>query len=178
MNYRKLIVFSEQVNADGDTAAIRPVTRVLACAITGNPLAGSSGNKTDLSPLIDMGAELGKILVQKALSHLPSEPQAYGKAALIGVNGELEHGAALIHPSMGKPIRDAIGGGDALIPSNAKIGGPGSIIDVPLTHRHDAWLFDFLDTVTFFCADGPRPDEIVAIVALSDGGRPRPRVGK
>lgn len=176
MDYRKLIVVSELVYADGETAALKPVTRVAACAIINNPLAGTFAADASLDPLIELGAVLGDLLTRKALSLLPGAPQAYGKAALIGTAGVLEHGAALIHPAMGKPMREAIGGGKALIPSNVKIGGPGTIVDVPLNHRHDAWLFDFLDTMTVYCADGPRPDEIVAIIALSDGGRPRPRV--
>lgn len=106
------------------------------------------------------------------------EVKAYGKAAAIGVSGEFEHGAALIYPSMGAPMRKAIGGGQALIPSNIKIGGPGTVIDLPLGHRDDAWLFDFIDTISIYLPDGPHPNEIAAIVAFSDGARPIPRVRK
>jgi hypothetical protein len=179
MHYRKLILISEQVHADGDEPALQPVTRVAACAIVENPLVGvTTGDGGDLDPLIQRGATLGDFLANKARSMLDKEPQAYGKGALIGVSGVLEHGAALIHPLMGAPIRKAIGGGQALIPSNIKIGGPGTVIDVPLGHREDAWLFDFIDTMSVFIPDGPRPNEIVGIVVLSDGGRPRPRIGK
>ena len=176
MGYRKFIVISEVVNADGETGAAKPVTRVAACAVLDNPLAGQFAADASLDPLIQLGAMLGDMLTHKALSLLPGQPQAYGKAALVGTSGALEHGAALIHPAMGKPMREAIGGGKALIPSNVKIGVPGTAIDIPLNHWNDAWLFDFLDTMTVFCADAPRPNEIVAIIALSDGGRPRPRV--
>lgn len=175
MNYRKLIVISETIHADGDSAADEVITHALAGAIVRNPLAGASGEQ-DLNTLIDMGAELGKLLAEKARAVLPREAQSYGKAALVGASGELEHGAALIHPKLGKPLREAIGGGEALIPSNVKIAVPGMSVDVPLGHRHDAWQLTFIDTMTFTCADGPRPDEIVAIVALSDGPRARPRV--
>jgi hypothetical protein len=176
LQVRKFFVLAERVNSEGGLPALDPVTRVAACAVLANPLAGRAVE--DLEPLMALGATLGHVLVREALARMPGAPQAYGKAALIGVNGDLEHGAALIHPRMGKPIRDAIGGGRALIPSNVKIGGPGTIIDVPLGHRHDAWLFDYIDTLSVFFADGPRPDEIAAIVALSNGGRPRPRVGQ
>lgn len=176
MDYRKLMVFSETVGADGAVPALKPPTRVAACLILANPLSGSSAADADLSPLLEIGAAAGELLTRMAQERLPTEAQAYGKAAVIGVSGQLEHGAALIHPSMGKPIRDVIGGGQALIPSNVKIGGPGTVIDVPLGHRHDAWLFDFIDTFSVYCSDGPRPDEMVAIIVLSDGGRPRPRV--
>lgn len=174
MDYRKLVIVSEEIRADGDSPASHPISRVAACAIVANPMAGKLGR--DLSALIAIGADLGQLLVEKALKQLPGEPQAYGKAALVGVAGELEHGAAVIHPAMGKPIREAMGGGRALIPSNAKIGGPGSVIDIPLGHRHDAWLFDFIDTMSVYLPDGPRPNEIAVILALSDGGRPFPRI--
>ena len=79
---------------------------------------------------------------------------------------------------MGKPMRDAIGGGQALIPSNVKIGAAGASIDIPLGHKDDMWSFNEIDTLTVTIGGAPRPNEIVVIVALSDGGRPRPRVAK
>lgn len=179
MLYRKLILLSEEVNADGEVRALEPVTRVAVCAIVQNPLAGViTTDPADLRPLIELGATLGDLLANKARSMLNKEVKAYGKAAVIGVSGEFEHGAALIHPSMGAPMRKAIGGGQALIPSNIKIGGPGTVIDLPLGHRDDGWLFDFIDTMSIYLPDGPRPNEMAAIVAFSDGGRPIPRVGK
>lgn len=176
MDLRKIVVLTERVNSEGGLAAERPITRVAACAIFANPLSGQPVEELDV--LIEMGAALGRDLVAEALKHLPHVVTSYGKAAVVGVNGDLEHGAAVIHPKMGRPMRDAIGGGKALIPSNVKIGGPGSVIDVPLGHRHDGWLFDYIDTISVFFADAPRPDELAIIVALSDGGRVRPRVGK
>jgi hypothetical protein len=96
----------------------------------------------------------------------------------VGVAGEIEHGAAMIHPRLGQPMRDAVGGGEAIISSNVKIGGPGTSIDVPLAHKDNIWSFDHLATMTISSDDAPRPDEIVVIMAISDGGRPHPRVGK
>lgn len=174
MDYRKLLIYSEEIRSDGDSRAKHPVNRVAACAIISNPMAGRV--ESDLSSLSAIGAALGKFLTEKAMHLLPREPKAYGKAAVIGVSGELEHGAAIIHPTMGKPIREAINGGKALIPSNAKIGGPGSVIDIPLGHRDDPWLFDFIDTMSIYLSDGPRPNEIAVLLALSDGGRPLPRI--
>jgi hypothetical protein len=176
MELRKLLVQLERVHSEGGFAAPRPITRVAACAIVANPLAGRS--EEDLEALMEMGAVLGGLLADEALSHLAAPVTSYGKAALVGANGEMEHGAAVIHPRMGRPVRERIGGGRALIPSNVKIGGPGCMIDVPLGHRHDAWLFDYIDTLGLCVADAPRPDEIMVILALSDDGRPRPRVGK
>ena len=84
----------------------------------------------------------------------------------------------MIHPRLGKPMREAVGGGEAIISSNVKIGGPGTSIDVPLAHKDNIWSFDHLDTMTIWSNDAPRPNEIVVIMAISDGGRPHPRVGK
>jgi hypothetical protein len=176
MELRKLLVQLEQVHSEGGMSAARPITRVTACAIVANPFAGCSVE--DLEPLMAMGATLGGLLADEALKHFSAPVTSYGKAALVGFNGEMEHGAAVIHPRMGRPVRERIGGGRALIPSNVKIGGPGSMIDVPLGHRHDAWLFDYIDTVSLCVADAPRPDELAIILALSDDGRVRPRVGK
>ncbi|MEM1315939.1 MAG: amino acid synthesis family protein, partial [Pseudomonadota bacterium] len=91
--------------------------------------------------------------------------------------GDLEHGGALIHPRLGKPMRAAVGGGAALIPSNAKIGALGACLDVPLGHKDEAWSFDHFDTLTVTVADAPRADEILLVMAVADGGRPRPRCG-
>jgi hypothetical protein len=176
MELRKLLVQLEQVHSEGGFSGPRPVTRVAACAIVANPLAGRS--EENLETLMDMGAALGALLATEALKHLSSPVTSYGKAAIVGASGEMEHGAAVIHPRMGRPVRERIGGGKALIPSNVKIGGPGSMIDVPLGHRHDAWLFDYIDTLGVCIADAPRPDEMVVILALSDDGRVHPRVGK
>jgi hypothetical protein len=109
---------------------------------------------------------------------LPGPAISYGKAAIVGTSGDIEHAAAILHPRMGKPMRAAIGGGQAIIPSNVKIGCVGSVIDIPLGHKDDVWSFDQIDTLSAMVPNAPRPDEIVVIVALADGGRPRPRVAK
>jgi Amino acid synthesis len=153
-----------------------PVTRVAACAVIANPLAGRAEEYLD--QLIPFGEELGEMLVQEALKALPLPALSYGKAAIVGTSGDIEHGAAILHPRMGKPMRAAIGGGQAIIPSNVKIGAVGCSIDVPLGHKDDVWQFDQIDTIGVTVANAPRPDEIVVIVALADGGRPRPRIAK
>jgi hypothetical protein len=176
MDIRRLLVVRDSVHAEGGLPAIRPVTRVAACAVIANPLAGQSTD--NLEVLIPFGAELGERLVKDCLAQLPNPAIAYGKAAIVGSSGDIEHAAAILHPRMGKPMREAIGGGLAIIPSNVKIGGPGTEIDVPLGHKDDVWSFDQIDTFTLMVPNAPRPDEIVVIVVLSDGGRPRPRVSK
>lgn len=112
-----------------------------------------------------------------AVAMLAKAPVSYGKAALVGVDGDMEQGGALIHPKLGKPMRAAVGGGKAVIPSNAKIATIGTSIDLPLGHKDEAWSFDHFDTMTITIADAPRADEIVICMAVADGGRPLPRVG-
>ena len=176
MDIRRIVIVKDTIHAEGGLAAVEPVTRIAACAVIGNPLAGQPVDQLDA--LIPWGAELGEKLVQECLAGLPHPAVAYGKAAIVGTSGDIEHAAALLHPRMGKPMREAIGGGQAIIPSNVKIGAVGASIDIPLGHKDDVWSFNEIDTLTVTIGNAPRPDEIVVIVALSDGGRPRPRVAK
>src|ERR1700755_1230018 len=176
MEIRRVWTCKDVVFAEGGLPALKPVTRVAACAVIANPAAGESLD--DLSAIIAFGAELGELLVNEARAQLAAPAISYGKAAIVGTSGDIEHAAAILHPRMGKPMREAIGGGQAIIPSNVKIGGVGSVIDIPLGHKDDAWAFDQIDTLSVMVPNAPRPDEIVVIVALADGGRPRPRVAK
>lgn len=176
MTVRRIVVIKDQVHAEGGLPASEPVTRVAACAVVQNVLSGQPTD--DLGALVPLGAELGDLLIREALAVLPRSVVSYGKAAIVGVSGDIEHAAAILHPRMGKPVRDAIGGGKALMPSNVKIGAAGASIDVPLGHKDDPWSFDHIETITVSVPGAPRPDEIVVIVAVSDGGRPRPRVSK
>ncbi len=176
MEARKIVVTRETVYAEGGKAAPRPVTRVVGIAVIANPCAGHFVQ--DLSPLFDTGVQIAERLMPELVKALGAKPLAYGKAAIVGVNGEIEHAAALLHPKMGKPIRAAIGGGEAIIPSASKVSVAGAAIDLPLGNKDNVWSFDEIDTITLSVADAPRPDEIVVAIALSDGGRPEPRVGK
>lgn len=176
MNLRKLTLTKETIFADFSRPTPQPITRALGLAVVENPFA--SNFVDDLSPLFAQGAELGQMVMKDLVALLPGPASSYGKAAIVGVNGEMEHGAALIHPKLGKPMRAAIGGGDAIICSNVKVGGPGTSIDIPLAHKDNIWSFDHLDTATVMVADAPRPNEIVVAIAIADGGRPHPRVGK
>jgi hypothetical protein len=90
----------------------------------------------------------------------------------------MELGAACVHPKLGRPMRAAVGGGEALIPSNVKVGPAGTAIDVPLGHKDNPWSFDHFDTMTLTVPDAPRPGEILIAMAIADGGRPRPRSGE
>jgi Amino acid synthesis len=176
MQIRRLLVIRDVVHSEGRLPATRAVTRVAACAVIANPLAGRATQ--DVSELIRFGEELGQLLAREALAALSLPCVAYGKAAIVGVDGDLEHAAAIIHPRMGKPMREAIGGGAAVIPSNVKVAAAGASIDVPLGDRNDPWAFDNIDTMTVAVPDAPRPAEIVVVAVLSDGGRPRPRLSR
>ncbi len=175
MNIRKTVLIKETIKADSYGEACDPITRVVAIAVIQNPFAGRFVE--DLSPLFDMGGQLGERLMNDAVDLLAGPPVSYGKAAIVGIAGDLEHAGAMIHPKLGKPMRAAVGGGKALIPSNAKVAAVGVSIDLPLGHKDEAWSFDHFDTMTVMVADAPRADEIVLCMAVSDGSRPHPRVG-
>ena len=176
MDVRKILMTSEDVLTEQGQRLTRPVRRVAGIAVIRNPYAGK--DVADLSALFEVGAELGALLMKRVADLLGTPAVSYGKAAVVGTLGEMEHGAAIIHPKLGKPMREAIGGGAAIIPSNAKVAAPGTPIDVPLGHKDDVWSFDHFDTMTVVVPDAPRPDEIVVVMAVADGGRPRPRSGK
>ena len=175
MDIRKTMMIKETIEADGVGKACDPIVRVAAVAVIQNPFAGRFVE--DLSSLFDIGGQLGEKLMADAVNMLGGQPVSYGKAAIVGVAGDMEHGGAILHPKMGKPMRAAVGGGEALIPSNAKVAAAGVPIDLPLGHKDEAWSFDHFDTMTLMVADAPRPDEIVVCMAVSDGPRPHPRVG-
>jgi len=176
MTVRKILTIKEVIEADGVGQACDPITRVAVLAVVRNPYAGE--HHEDLSALFDLGGELGDRLMVDAVAALGGAPISYGKAAIVGVAGDMEHGGAMIHPKLGKPMRAAVGGGKSLIPSNAKVAVMGTPIDIPLGHKDEAWSFDHFDTMTVMVADAPRPDEIVMCMAVADGARPHPRVGK
>ena len=176
MKIRRLTTIRDVLYEEGGLPALSPVTRVAACAVILNPYANKAAD--DLAALVEAGASLGTLLMNEAVGQLAGRAVAYGKGAIVGVNGDIEHAAAVLHPRMGKPMRAAIGGGQAIIPSTQKIGSAGASIDVPLGQKDNVWSFDHIDTISVSIEGAPRPDELLIIVALSDGGRPRPRVSK
>jgi hypothetical protein len=176
MATRKVLFIKERVRSEAGSPAPRPVSRVAAIAVIDNPFAGRFAE--DLSPLFDIGAQLGEELMPAAADMLDGPPMSYGKSAIVGVNGDVEHAAAVLHPKLGKPMRAALGGGEAIIPSTTKVAACGATLDVPLANKDNSWSFDELDTMTVTVPDAPRPDEIVVVMAISDGGRPHPRIGK
>lgn len=178
MKLRRIITLVEETRTEMGQPVSPPTRRALAAAVIENPFAGRYAD--DLNALISIGAELGTLLGHEALAALgcvAGDVQGYGKAALIGECGELEHAAALLHPMLGAPLRDVLGGGKALVPSSKAMGGPGDIIDVPLGHKDAAYVRSHFDGMRIQLPDAPRPSEIVVAIALQTGGRPNPRVG-
>lgn len=173
---RRLQVFRDVLYSEAGAAAPQPITRAVALVAIANPFA--SEHVEDLSPLFDAGAEIAEKVMPDLVALLPGKAVTYGKGAIVGVNGDMEHGGALCHPKMGKPMRAALGGGEAVIPSNVKVAAAGAMLDLPLGHKDNPWSFDHFDTISVGLADAPRPDEIVVIIGIADGGRVNPRVGK
>ncbi|MDF2764603.1 MAG: amino acid synthesis family protein [Rhodospirillales bacterium] len=175
---RKLVTFLEETRREMDRDVSPPARRAAAVAVIANPFAGRFVE--DLSELIDIGEELGGLLTERAVAALgiPGERvESYGKAAAVGENGELEHAAAILHPKLGAPVRKTLGKGAALIPSSKKRGGPGVALDIPLGHKDAAFVRSHFDGMEVRINDAPRGDEIVVAVAVTDSGRPFPRVG-
>ena len=134
----------------------------------------------DLAALDRLGEELGELLAERAVAALgiPGQPvESFGKAAAVGADGELEHAAAILHPKLGAPFRDVLGKGAALIPSSKKRGGLGAPLDIPLGHKDAAYVRSHFDGMEVRIGDAPRADEIVVAIAVTDSGRPHPRVG-
>jgi hypothetical protein len=175
LHIRKSLVLREVLTADMGKDAPRPVVRAVALAAIANPFAGRYVE--DLTELFEAGRALGEKFTADLVGQLAQPPISYGKGAIVGLSGEFEHGGACIHPMLGKPMRAAVGGGKAVIPSNVKVAAAGTSIDVPLSHKDDSWSFDHFDTMTVVMPDAPRPDEIVVIIAVADGGRLHPRCG-
>ncbi|WP_323769556.1 amino acid synthesis family protein [Antarctobacter sp.] len=178
MKIRKIITLAEEVRTEMGQTLAPPSRRALAAAVIENPFAGVYAD--DLSDLMETGAKLGDLLGREALAALgcaAADVQGYGKAALVGEAGELEHAAALLHPQLGAPLRAVLGGGKALVPSSKSMGGPGVVLDVPLGHKDAAYVRSHFDGMRVSIPDAPRPAEIVVAVALQLTGRPLPRVG-
>ena len=175
---RKLITLVEETRSEADRAISPPTRRAAAVVVIENPFAGRYVE--DLAELIDIGEELGELLASRAVAALGiagPAAESYGKAAAVGENGELEHAAAILHPKLGAPVRKVLGKGAALIPSSKKRGGPGVALDIPLVHKDAAFVRSHFDGMEVRISDAPRANEIVVAVAVTDSGRPLPRVG-
>jgi len=175
---RKIAVFVEETRTEMGRNVEPPTRRAAAVAVIENPCAGKYVD--DLSELMTIGEELGELLSQRAVDALGipgASAESYGKAAAVGEDGELEHAAAVLHPKLGAPVRKVLGKGAALIPSSKKRGGLGVALDIPLGHKDAAFVRSHFDGMEVRINDAPRANEIMVAVAVTDSGRPLPRVG-
>jgi hypothetical protein len=175
---RKIVIQIDETHREMNRPIDPPTRRALAMAVIDNPCAGQYVESLDA--LIAIGEELGGLLGQRcvqALGIAPDQAQSYGKAAIVGEAGELEHAAAILHPKLGAPLRVAVSKGAALVPSAKKQGGMGTAVDVPLGHKDAAFVRSHFDAMEARVSDAPRANEIVVCVVVTDSGRPLPRVG-
>lgn len=175
---RKIAVNVEETHSEIGRVISPPTRKAVAVAVIENPFAGQYHE--DLSGLMEIGAELGGLLGAKCVAALgitPEQAESYGKSAMVGENGELEHAAAILHPKMGAPLREAVEKGAALVASSKKMGSPGQVLDVPLGHKDAAYVRSHFDGIEVRLNDAPRANEIMVAVAVTDSGRPLPRVG-
>lgn len=176
LSIRKLWTQVEEIRtAAGRSDDQGSLRKVAACAVVENPLAGR-GFVADLSPLVEASAVLGTLLGQTA-SALCGPVASYGKAAIVGVDGEQEHGNAMLTSAFGDAFRVAIGGGAAWISSATKVAGTGAVIDVPLAYKDEIWVRSHYDALEVRVPDAPLPGEIVVIAAVASRGRLNARLG-
>ncbi len=177
-NIRKIVVQVDETLVEMGRPVSPPTRRAVAMAVIENPFAGRFVENLDA--LYDVGEELGGLLGERcvrALGIAPGQAESYGKGAIVGEAGELEHAAAILHPKLGATLRKAVEKGAALVPSAKKKGTLGTAIDVPLGHKDAAYVRSHFDAVEARVSDAPRANEIVVAIAVTDGGRPLARVG-
>jgi hypothetical protein len=175
---RKIVVQVDETRIEAGRKVEPPARKAVAIAVIANPFSGRYVE--DLTELMDIGEELGGLLGEKCVQALgiqPGQAESYGKGAIVGEAGELEHAAAILHPKLGAPLRKAVEKGAALVPSAKKMGTLGTAIDVPLGHKDAAYVRSHFDAVEARVSDAPRPNEIVVAIAVTDSGRPMARVG-
>jgi hypothetical protein len=171
-----LMVEDTLANESGIADELGPLRRVVVAAAIRNPYAGKFSE--DLSMIVEgspaLGAEFGRRLVA-GLNHLPA--QSYGKSAIVGSAGELEHGNAFLTTAFADPVRHALGGGRAWISSTGKRGGLGTAIDIPLASKDALYVRSHYDTITASFPDAPNANEVVVIFAVASRGRIKARLG-
>jgi hypothetical protein len=175
MEIIRIVTVIEDIFEEGRKKAGRPLRRVAAAAVIRNPATGAESAQ-NLDQFSGMGKELGYLLAKTAMAQIGdgSQIESYGKACIVGVGGELEQGAILIHKEMGVSVREVIGGGKAGIPSTKKVAAAGVSIDVPLSFRDNSGLATHFDSMSVFVPGAPNADEIVVILAFTNGGRLHP----
>jgi hypothetical protein len=176
VDIRKIVTLIDEVHRESGRPVEAPIRRVVTAAVLRNPFAGRY--EEDLNELIGASVGIGERLAGLAVAQLNGKAvHSYGKGGIAGMQGELEHVAAMLHPKFGTPLREACGGGAAIIPSAKKRGAPGTSLDVPLHYKDAAFVRSHFDAVELRIVDAPAEDELVIAVAVTDGGRPLPRIG-
>lgn len=178
MEIRKIVTVVEETHKDGGKEVVKPTRKAAAIAVIKNPFAGQYVE--DLSELMEVGEQLGAMLAERAVKALgiaKEDAHSYGKGVIVGEQGELEHAAAILHPRLGKPFREQVGGGKAIIPSAKKLGGVGTALDVPVHYKDAAFVRTHYDAMEVRVADAPRADELLIALVVTDSGRPHPRIG-
>ncbi|WP_456598979.1 amino acid synthesis family protein [Blastococcus sp. SYSU DS0616] len=174
---RKVFSQVEVVHSAAGRADERgPLRRVAVCAVMENPFAGK-GYVEDLSELVESSGFIGTMLGEEAARLLGDPVESYGKAGLVGTDGEQEHVNAAVTSVFGDAFRSAIGGGKAWITSVTKAATAGAVIDVPLAYKDEIWVRSHYDALEVRIPDAPHPDEIVVIAAVANRGRINARVG-
>ncbi len=174
---RKQASWVEEIRHEGGPAAAVPLLRGAAAAVIRNPYAGRY--EPDILPMMEALKPLGLAMAERLIAALGGDPariEGYGKGAIVGEAGEIEHGA-LWHAPGGYAMREALGGAKAIVPSTKKVGRPGARLDVPITHINASYVRSHFDAIEVGLADAPRADEIVVILAMTTGGRVHARVG-
>ena len=175
---RKWFTHVEDVlaNETGELADGAAVRRIVIAAAIHNPYAGRFS--ADLGRIVDDSDQLGKEVGRRAVAAADGAAiQSYGKACVVGALGEYEHGNAFLTQVFADPVRAAVGGGKAWVPSTGKVGGPGAVIDIPLAHKDALYVRSNYDTVTVSFGDAPRGDEVVIAFAFATRGRLHARLG-
>jgi hypothetical protein len=176
LRIRKMCVFREQFFEEAGQTAEVPLCKMAIMAVVNNPYAGVYQH--DLKPMIEASAELGRTMAALiGESFGPFKVQSYGKAAIVGVAGEQEHGNALVSTTFAEPFRLAIGGGKAWISSITKIAPLGDVVDIPLNHKDEVYVRSHYDGMSVSLGDAPRPNEIAVVFCVANRGRLNARVG-
>jgi hypothetical protein len=176
MQIKRTLAFVDEVAIEAGQTVHPPLRKVAVVAVVDNPFAGKF--EPDLSPLTAASEEIGRQMSAMAIALLaPHRPESYGKGAVIGLNGEQEHGVAMLTTVFGNVLRAAAGGGKAWISSLTKRAAPGASIDIPLAHKDALYVRSHYDGITITLPDAPLPNEIALICAFASRGRPNHRVG-
>ncbi len=174
---RKRILVVEEVFHEGGPPSATPLMRGAILVVIANPFAGRY--VAEIAPFMDDLKPLGLAMALDLLAALGGDPAAiegYGKGAIVGAAGELEHGA-LWHVPGGYAMREILGGAKAIVPSTKKVGGPGTRLDVPVTHINASYVRSHFDAMEVGVPDGPRADEITLVLVMTTGPRIHSRVG-